>query len=135
MARILVVEDDALNQKVFRLILERKGGFEVVITEDGDEVMDLVRNREVDLVVMDVSLDSTTLEGAPVSGIDLTRAIKNTEECSDLPVILATAHAMKGDRENLLAQSGADGYISKPITDPNELISLVNSFLEESKCT
>ncbi len=82
---------------------------------------------------MDVSLSDTTLDGEPVDGLDLTRAIKQDPAIRHIPVILATAHAMRGDREDFLAQSGADDYLVKPVVDHNAFCELVAGTLEKCR--
>ena len=129
MARLLVVEDDATNARVAERVLSRLGGHDVTVTDDGDEVLRRCRAGEVDLIVMDVSLANTRLDGRPVDGVELTRIIR--EHCSDAtpPVLLITAHAMRGDRTRLLTASGADGYIAKPILDHQVLVERVAALL------
>ncbi len=129
MARILVVEDDKINAKLFDLVLTRVGGFTVTVTEDAGEVVDLARKGQVDLILMDVSLSNSEYEGVPVDGIDLTRILKQDARTSSIPVVLTTAHALRGDRERFLQQSGADGYVAKPIEDNRALVSLVQELL------
>lgn len=127
--RILIVEDDPGNALVMKTILVRLGGMRVEITEDGDRV--LAQAPAVDLVLMDVSLSSTKVGGVPVDGLELTRHLKRL---SDPPrVLLATAHAMRGDRERFLSESGADGYVAKPITDHAFFVETVRSLLREPR--
>ena len=76
-------------------------------------------------VLVDISLRNTQLNGRHVDGLTLGRILKADEHASSVPVILATAHAMAGDRERFLRESGADAFIRKPIADPAELLSLV----------
>jgi two-component system cell cycle response regulator DivK len=120
--RILVVEDDAMNAKLFHLILTRRAGFEVEVTEDAEHVLANAREGGVDLVIMDVSLSGSRIEGRPVDGLEITRRLKADPATKGIPVLLATAHAMKGSRERFLAESGADDYISKPIVSGEELV-------------
>ncbi len=129
MARLILIEDDATNARVAQCVLARMGGHDVTATEDGEEVLALCEAGEIDLVVMDVSLANTSVGGHSVDGIELTRLIR--ERCGDGPpfVLLVTAHAMRGDRGRLLAASGADGYIAKPIVDHQELVDRVASLL------
>jgi CheY-like chemotaxis protein len=124
--RILIVEDDPGNALVMKTILVRLGGMRVEISEDGDYVLGLVRDGGVDLVVMDVSLTNTCVAGKSVDGLELTRQIKSERPTR---VLLATAHAMRGDREKFLADSGADGYVAKPIIDHQGFVSAVTSLL------
>ncbi len=130
MPHILVVEDDNLTAQLFEIILKRKCGFDVTVTDDGDKIMEILNSGKVDLVIMDVSLPKTIVNGSQVDGIKLSRMIKENEKTAKIPIILATAHAMKGDAERFLAESEADDYISKPITDHNFLIEKIKRFLK-----
>ena len=130
MAHILVVEDNLLVAKFYRLALERAGGYEVTCTEDVQEVLDLVARRAVDLIILDVSLQNSRYEDRPIDGLELARLVRNSEEGKHLPMLLATAHAMEGDRERLLAASGANAYLEKPVYDPQVLIEKIHSILQ-----
>jgi CheY-like chemotaxis protein len=109
--RILLVEDNPVNQKVALKLLE-KGGHEVVVTGAGGEALDLLEKvgpQSFDFVLMDVQMPG-------MDGFQATAAIRARERGSGnrLPVIALTAHAMKGDRERCV-QAGMDGYVTKPI--------------------
>jgi two-component system cell cycle response regulator DivK len=132
MSHILVVEDDAHNAILFRKMLEKRGGHRVTICEDGDQIVALARSGDIALIVMDVSLANTHLEGRRVNGVDLCRQLKADPAALAVPVILATAHAMRGDAEALLAESGADEYVSKPIIDHEAFVALVTRTLAEA---
>lgn len=122
---VLVVEDNPVNALLVETILSRVGGFEVVSMVDGGEVLRLVREGALDAVVMDVSLAGTTVEGAKVDGLELTRRIRAVPGGQHLPVILLTAYAMRGDRERLLFASGANDYVAKPIVDQHAFLEVV----------
>jgi two-component system cell cycle response regulator DivK len=132
MKTVLIVEDDMVNARVFSKILSKRGGFNVKHTEDVDEVMAIARRREADVILMDVSLSHSLFEGKPVDGIKITQMLKADPATSDLPVILVTAHAMQGDRENFLQQSGADGYISKPVIDHQKFVDDIAALMPQS---
>jgi len=132
MRRALVVEDDAHNAVLFRKLLEKRCGCEVTVTESADEILALVSGGKVDLVVMDVSLNNTRLHGHAVNGVELCQLIKADPRTARMPVILATAHAMRGDAEKLLAESGADDYIAKPIVDHEQFVARVRARLPEA---
>lgn len=132
MKHVLVVEDDVHNATLFRKILEKRAGLRVTVSEDGAEILELARSGGVDLVVLDVSLAHTALEGRPLSGVDLCRMLKSDPLTVGIPVMLATAHAMRGDGERLLAESGADDYVSKPIVDHHAFAEQVNALLAEA---
>ncbi|MEO0455793.1 MAG: response regulator [Cyanobacteria bacterium P01_A01_bin.114] len=122
MKTVLIVEDDMINARVFSKILTKRGGLLVKHTENVEEVMQIAQNGEADVILMDVSLSHSVYQGKPVDGIRITQMLKAEPDTANLPVILVTAHAMDGDRENFLQQSGADGYISKPIVDHQKFV-------------
>ena len=125
MTTVLIVEDDPINFRVFAKILTKRGGLEVKGTEDVEEVLRVAREREVDVILMDVSLSRSVYQGKSVDGIKITQILKASPDTASLPVILVTAHAMEGDRENFLKQSGADGYISKPVVDHQAFVDRI----------
>jgi len=127
--RILVVEDDPMNAKLFQLILARKAGYTVEVTEDPARVLEVVRAGGTDLIIMDVSLSNSKWDGVPVDGLEITRRLKQLPEARHVPILLATAHAMKGSKEKFLQESGADDYISKPIVSATELIERIQTLL------
>ena len=107
-SRILLAEDNLVNQRVVQVMLEKRG-YRVVVAGNGREALETLRKDTFDLVLMDVQMPE-------MDGLEATRAIRDTEQVSGthLPVIALTAHAMKGDRDRCLA-AGMDGYLSKPI--------------------
>ena len=125
MATVLIVEDDPINLRVFSKILTKRGGLSVKGTEDVDEVMRIARQGEVDIILMDVSLSHSVYQGEAVDGIKITQFLKSNPKTANLPIILVTAHAMEGDREDFLKKSGADGYISKPVVDHEKFVNKV----------
>lgn len=132
MKHVIVVEDDAHNATLFRKILEKRLGCSVTITEDPQELFALCRGGGIALVVMDVSLAHSQWEGRAVGGVELCRMLKADPVTAFVPVMLATAHAMRGDAERLLTDSGADDYISKPILDHAQFVAQVSALLAEA---
>jgi CheY-like chemotaxis protein len=126
--RILIVEDNALVAKFYRMALERAGGFECLVTENVPEMVAEVEAQGIDLVLLDISLSKAEWEGRPIDGVELGRLLKK-RAAQPLPILIATAHAMAGDRERLLGASGADDYVEKPIFDAPELVDKVRSML------
>ena len=131
MKHVVVVEDDPVNATLFRELLERRGGYQVTHTESPEAVQRLVREG-ADLVLLDVTLRDSSHEGRPVNGVDICRLLKRDPATAQVPVILASAHAMRGDGEKLLAESGADGYVSKPILDHEAFIQQIRLALPEA---
>ncbi len=105
--RVLIVEDNELNMKLFHDLLEAHG-YETIQTRNGKDVLALARRHRPDLVLMDIQLPE-------VSGLEVTRWLKGDAELSTIPVIAVTAYAMKGDEERI-RQGGCEAYISKPIS-------------------
>lgn len=131
MRHVLVVEDDAHNAILFRKVLEKRAGCRVTVTEDPLEVLEQVRSGDVALVVLDVSLRHSHWQGRPVGGIEICRMIR-AESRRYVPVLLATAHAMRGDEEKLIAESGADGYVAKPVVDHDAFAQLAIGLMERA---
>ncbi len=116
--RILLVEDNPINQRVAVGFLQQRG-HQVVVVDDGLKAIDRVRREQFDLVLMDVHLPK-------MDGYGATRAIRSSESVGQhLPIIAMTAGAMTGDRERCL-ESGMDDYVTKPI-DPDSLFLAVES--------
>ena len=105
--RVLVVEDNDLNRKLFCDVL-KAGGFEVEPVGDGDLVLNAARAFAPALVLMDIQLPN-------VSGLDLIAAIKRDQALADVPVLAVTAYAGKGDEERI-REAGAADYLSKPVS-------------------
>ena len=132
MRRVLVVEDDAHSAVLFRKLLEKRCGCQVTVTESVEEILGLCRAGAVELVIMDVSLNNSRWEDRAVSGVEICRLLKRDPATAHIPVVLATAHAMRGDAESLLTESGADDYIAKPIVDHGEFVKRIQACLPEA---
>jgi len=111
--KILIVEDNELNMKLFHDLLEVHG-YTTLQTKDGREALQLAREHRPDLILMDIQLPE-------VSGLEVTKWIKADDDLKSIPVIAVTAFAMKGYEEKIRS-GGCEAYIAKPIS--------VNSFLE-----
>ncbi|HEY3399280.1 MAG TPA: response regulator [Geothrix sp.] len=125
--RILLVEDDPINVKFIQTVLAKKGGYDVLVSEEVEEILRLAHEADLAAIIMDVSLSRSSYEGHKVDGIFITKLLKQDERTRHIPVLLATAHAMFGDREKYLEMTGAEGYIAKPIHDPAALIEAVKA--------
>ncbi len=133
MTTVLIVEDDPINLRVFSKILAKRGGLDVRGSENVEEVITIAQSGEIDLILMDVSLSHSVYQGQAVDGVKITQLLKADPTTAKLPVILVTAHAMEGDQENFLKQSGADGYISKPVIDHQQFVNQILDTVAKAK--
>jgi two-component system cell cycle response regulator DivK len=117
---ILIVEDNELNMKLFNDLLQANG-YQTVQTRNGIEAIALARLHNPDLILMDIQLPE-------VSGLEVTRWLKNDEELRGIPVIAITAFAMKGDEERI-REGGCEAYLSKPIS-VSKFLETVRHFLD-----
>ena len=117
---VLIVEDNELNMKLFHDLLEAHG-IQTVETRNGTNVMELARTHRPDLILMDIQLPE-------VSGLDITRWLKDDEELKSIPVIAVTAFAMKGD-EQKIRNGGCEDYISKPIS-VTHFMDMIHKYLK-----
>jgi CheY-like chemotaxis protein len=129
--KILLVEDDPINVKFIEVVLTRMGGYEVIVSEDVEEILALAKGGTLAGIIMDISLARSSYQGKKVDGIFITKLLKADPESSKIPVLMATAHAMYGDREKFLAETGAEGYLSKPIHDPDSFLREVQSVVKK----
>lgn len=99
-----------------------------MVTENVAEMLTYVEADRVALAILDVSLSKTEWGGRAIDGVELAHLLRERAP-NRLPILLATAHAMSGDRERLLAASGADDYMEKPIYDAAHLVEKVHNLL------
>lgn len=121
--RILIVEDNDLNLKLFRDLLTAHG-YDTIETKEGPEAILLTRSERPDLILMDIQLPE-------VSGLDVTRQLKSDDSIRSIPIIAVTAFAMKDDEEKILS-AGCEAYISKPISIV-PFLNTVRRFLGEQE--
>ena len=105
--KVLIVEDNELNMKLFHDLLDSQG-YEILQTREGMQAMAMARQHMPDLILMDIQLPE-------ISGLEVTKWLKDDEELAHIPIIAVTAFAMKGDEERI-RQGGCEAYISKPIS-------------------
>jgi len=118
--RILIVEDDPKNLKLFRDLLQRFG-FETVEATDGEQGVELAMTAKPDLIFMDIMMPK-------MDGLEATRIIKANTATKHIPIIALTSFAMKGDKERAFGV-GCDAYITKPV-DIRELMKVVEHFCQ-----
>jgi two-component system cell cycle response regulator DivK len=116
---VLIVEDNELNMKLFHDLLEAHG-YATVQTRNGIDALSLARQHRPDLILMDIQLPE-------VSGLGVTKWLKDDPELKTIPVIAVTAFAMKGDEERI-REGGCEAYLSKPIS-VGKFIETVRRFI------
>ena len=119
---VMIVEDNELNMKLFNDLL-RANGYSTLLMRNGHEALDSLKSERPDLIIMDIQLPE-------ISGLEVTKKIKQDDAIKHIPVIAVTAFAMKGDEERIL-QGGCEGYLSKPISVAT-FIQTVKSYVGEA---
>ena len=104
--KLLIVEDNQDNRELAIKVLKNKG-YEIIEAVDGEEAIEMAISEKPDLILLDISLPK-------LDGYEVAKRLKSMEEFQEIPIVAFTAHAMKGDREKVIA-GGFEGYISKPI--------------------
>ncbi len=124
--KILVVEDNQVNQKLMQKIISIIG-HEFINGGDGEniDVIKLVKEQKPAIILMDVQLIG-------VSGVDLTKQLKSDPETNSIPVIIITALSSSGERERIIAESKCDDFMSKPFL-PEDLANKIEQFLPIKK--
>ena len=121
---VLVVEDNEMNMKLIRTVLQLKGNYEVLEAENADDGIEIARKYHPDIILMDIMLPG-------MDGHDATHLIKTDPELKDIPVVALTAQAQTGDEENAL-KAGCAGYITKPI-DVRRFINTMEQYVAETQ--
>ena len=117
--KVLIVEDNELNMKLFHDLLDAQG-YETLETREGLQALALARQHRPDLILMDIQLPE-------ISGLEVTKWLKEDDELAHIPVVAVTAFAMKGDEERI-RQGGCEAYLSKPIS-VSKFIETIRHFL------
>jgi two-component system cell cycle response regulator DivK len=116
---VLIVEDNELNMKLFHDLLDAHG-YKTLQTRNGMEALSLAREHRPDLILMDIQLPE-------VSGLEVTKWLKEDDQLRKIPVVAVTAFAMKGDEERI-REGGCEAYLSKPIS-VGKFIETIRHFL------
>ena len=119
---VLIVEDNELNMKLFHDLLHAHG-YHTLQTRDGMEALAIAREQRPDLILMDIQLPE-------VSGLEVTKWLKEDDQLRGIPVVAVTAFAMKGDEERI-REGGCEAYISKPISVAT-FLDTVRNFIGEA---
>ena len=117
--KVLIVEDNELNMKLFHDLLDAQG-YATLQTREGLQALALAREHRPDLILMDIQLPE-------ISGLEVTKWLKEDAELASIPVVAVTAFAMKGDEERI-REGGCEAYLSKPIS-VGKFIETIRHFL------
>jgi len=121
--KILIVEDNPQNMRLIEMVLRDKD-YTLLKATDGDEALEVAFRELPDLIIMDIQLPK-------LSGLEVTKKLRETPAFSHIPIIAITAYAMKGDKEGII-ESGCDAYVSKPI-NTRELPGVIAEMLRHTK--
>ena len=119
---VLVIEDDPMNIKLIRTVLQINGNYAVLEAENADDGIEMAREYHPDIILMGIMLPG-------MDGYDATRLLKTDSELTDIPVVAVTSHAMRGDKEKA-SEAGCTGYITKPI-DTRSFIDTMEQIVAE----
>jgi PAS domain S-box-containing protein len=115
---VLLVEDDLMNQITIKKFIESK--YKVIVTESSDKVMSIIKKRNVDIILMDISIQGS------LNGLELTKLLKESTQYSNIPIIVVTAHAFESDRQKAI-EAGCDDFLAKPFFQ-NKLFEMIAKF-------
>lgn len=117
------MEDNPQNMRLLEMLLRAKG-YSLLKAADGEEALDMATREQPNLIIMDIQLPK-------LSGLEVTKKLRQMPASSHIPIIALTAYAMKGDRQKFIA-AGCDAYLSKPI-NTRELLGVITRMLERRR--
>jgi len=122
--KILIVEDNPLNMRLIEMTLRPKG-YRLLGATDGEKALDMAIRENPDLIIMDISLPK-------VSGLEVTKRLRQMPAFDHIPIIAVTAHAMKGDEAEII-DAGCDAYLPKPINTRQLPVVITELLLQRTK--
>jgi len=122
--KILIVEDNPLNMRLIEMTLRSKG-YRLLGATDGEKALDMAVRENPDLIIMDISLPK-------VSGLEVTKRLRQMPAFDHIPIIAVTAHAMKGDEAKII-DAGCDAYLPKPINTRQLPVVITELLLQRTK--
>jgi len=120
---ILVIEDDNFTNTLYKHIFAKRDDYELVLTDDFDEIIKTLDSIEIHAVILDVSLRNTIYNGDNVDGIFISKFLKANENYANIPILLVTAHQVYGNKDKYIDESKANDYITKPLRDLNIVVN------------
>ena len=128
MKKIIIVEDDKITQQFYSMFFN-KNGYEVLITDNGDKILETLFNEEVGLILMDINLSNSYLNNEKIDGIKLSQIIKSNERFKSIPLVLVTASSLSNQLRQFLNDTKAEEIVIKPILDYNRFLNKINTYL------
>lgn len=122
--KILIVEDNPLNMRLIEMTLRPKG-YRLLGATDGEKALDMAVRENPDLIIMDIQLPK-------VSGLEVTKRLRQMPAFNHIPIIAVTAHAMKGDEAKII-DAGCDAYLPKPINTRQLPVVITELLLQQTK--
>ncbi len=127
--KILIVEDDPFAQQFYKFLFQRTN-FDVLITEDGDEIFKLLDSEIIKAVILDINLKNTYVRDKKVDGVYLSQRIKSDYKIKNIPVLVVTAYKNEPGDSDYFSASKADDFVIKPISDFNKFLEKVYNLIE-----
>lgn len=128
MKKIIIVEDDKITQQFYSIFFN-KNGYDVLITDNGDKILETLFNEEVGLILMDINLSNSYLNNEKIDGIKLSQIIKSNAQFKNIPLILVTASSLPDQLRQFLNDTKAEEIVTKPILNYNRFLNKINTYL------
>jgi len=126
---VVVVEDDELASQLYQFYFNRYG-IKSFISENASEVIDFITKEKVGLLIMDINLTNTFLNGKKVDGIEFTRYLKSNDSTKNIPIMFVTGTIINYDKETENIYNDSVDVITKPIINFNMFIQKINRYLD-----
>jgi len=126
--KILIVEDDPMLQEFYKVLFKRLG-YNYIITENGEEIVDLIVSGKISLLIVDLNLKNTFLNSKAIDGVELAKYIKQNFYKLNIPILVITAYSTNYFADELLKEGYADDYMLKPIVNFDKLIEKVDNLI------
>lgn len=128
MKKLIIVEDDRITQQFYAMFFN-KNGYDTIITDNGDKILETLLTEEVGLILMDINLSNTYLNNEKIDGIKLSQIIKSDEQFKNIPLVLVTASSLSSQLKQFLSDTNAQEIVTKPILDYNRFLNKINNYL------
>ena len=127
---ILIVEDDPFTVEFYKYFFKRTE-YSIIHSENGDEILTILNNNHIALIILDINLKNTFMMGRKIDGLYLLNYVKNEQKYSAVPVLIVTAYQRNFSSQKCFDESLADDYITKPISNFNELLDKIHNLVKD----